>query len=210
MASRHSASCSAGSSRGKVARLMDRAEDVQQIGERVHHPAGVEVAESEHAAVGAARVVRKDGLEGRVALRGRAPLLAGVARDADHADLAVGPRLLRDPLDQVVVVGVLVAIVAFGLRRAARLRDDMDVAVGDEAARVAGLDGTEPQRRVSRLRRQDVGDVGALDVLVVQGAGIQDRVLARLVRPIDIDRQAGSVPHGHDDVAFFDHLFPPF
>ena len=131
-------------------------------------PAGIEVAESEHAAIRTAGVVGKDGLQRGMSLRGRAPLFAGIAGDADHPDLAVGPWLLRDPLDQVVVVRVLVAIVPFRLGGAPRLRDHMDIAVGDEAARIARLDRTEPERRVGRLRRQDIRDVGPLKVLVVQ------------------------------------------
>ena len=142
-----------------------------------------------------------------MALCGGTPLLAGVSGNADHADFAVGPWLLRDPLDDVVVIGVLVAIVPLGLRGAARLGDHVNVAVGDEAARVARLDGAEPKRRVSRLRGQHIGNVGPLNVLVVQRAGVQHRILARCVRPIDIDRQAGAVPHGHHDVALFDHGF---
>src|ERR1700716_1155442 len=49
-----------GKLRGPITRLMDRAEDVEQIRERVQDPAGIEVTESEHAAIRAARVVRKD------------------------------------------------------------------------------------------------------------------------------------------------------
>src|SRR5580704_12932640 len=45
---------------GPVAGLMDRAEHVEQIGKGVQDSAGVEVAESEHAAIGTARIVWKD------------------------------------------------------------------------------------------------------------------------------------------------------
>ena len=72
-----------------VTGLMDRAEHIEQIGERVQHPTGIEVPESEHAAVCAARVVRKDGFQRGMSLRGRTPLFAGIARNADHSDLAV-------------------------------------------------------------------------------------------------------------------------
>src|SRR5262249_46935920 len=44
--------------RGAVTRLMDRAEDVEQIRESVQDPARIEVTESKHAGVRAARVVR--------------------------------------------------------------------------------------------------------------------------------------------------------
>jgi hypothetical protein len=92
---------------------MNRAEDVEQIRKTVQDAAGIEIPETEHAAIRAARVVRKDGFQRRMSLRGRAPLFSGKAGDADHSDLAVRPGLLRDPFDQVVVVGVLVAIVPF-------------------------------------------------------------------------------------------------
>jgi hypothetical protein len=78
-----------GQFRWAVTGLMDGAEDIEQIGERVQHPAGVEVAESEHAAVRTTRVVRKDGFQRGVSLRGCTPLFAGKARNADHSDLAV-------------------------------------------------------------------------------------------------------------------------
>src|SRR5258707_1725825 len=98
------------------------------------------------------------------------------------------------------MVRVLVAVVAFGLGGSPRLRDHMNVAVCQEAPCVAGLNGTEPKRRVCRLRRQYVGDVGALNVLVMQGGGIKDGGLARLVRSIDVYRQPRAIPHGDTDV----------
>ena len=103
-----------------------------------------------------------------MSLCGRAPLLAGIAGDADHSDLAVRPRLLRDPFDQIVMVRILVAVMAFGLRRSSRLCNDVDIAIGNESSGIARLDRSEPQRRVGRLRRQDVGNVRPLDILVVQ------------------------------------------
>src|SRR4029077_3433393 len=112
-----------------------------------------EVAESEHAAIGAARIVRKDGFQGRMSLRSGAPLFSGKSGDADHSDLAVRPWLLRDPFNQIVVVGIFVAIMPFRLGGAPRLRNHMNVAVGDEAPCVARLDGAEPERRMRRLRR---------------------------------------------------------
>src|SRR5947209_874847 len=78
-----------GKLRGPVTGFMDRAEDVEQIREGVQDATGIEVAESEHAAIRAARVVRKDRFQRRMSLRGGAPLLAGVPRDADHPDLAI-------------------------------------------------------------------------------------------------------------------------
>jgi len=78
------------------------------------------------------------------------------------------------------VVRILVAVVSFGLGGSPRLRDCVNVAVCDEAARVTRLYGTEPERRVSRLRRQYVRDVGALNVLVMQGRGVSTGYLPDL------------------------------
>src|SRR4029077_17941915 len=83
----------------------------------------------------------------------------------------------------------------------------MDIAVADEAPRVARLYRTEPERCVRRLRRQDVRDVGPLDVLVVQRGRVEHRVLAWCIGAIDVDRKPGTVPHGDADVPFLDHRF---
>src|SRR5262245_63728412 len=66
--------------------------------------AGIFVAEAAGFPVGAARIERKDRLEvRRVELR-RHQLLGAETRNADHADIAVAPRLPRDPFDQIVAV----------------------------------------------------------------------------------------------------------
>src|SRR5262249_10235790 len=108
---------SGGEFRWPVTPFINPAKDVEEIRERLQDAARIEVEKAEHAAIGAARVVGKDGLQCGMPLCGRAPLLAGIARDADHSDLAVRPWLLRDPFDQIVMVRILVAVMAFGLRR---------------------------------------------------------------------------------------------
>src|SRR5712671_608454 len=105
------------------------------------------------------------------------------------------------------MVRILVAVVPFGLGGSPRLRDYVNVAVCDKAARVTCLYGTEPERRVSRLRRQYVRNVGALNVLVMQGRGVKYGILARLVRSIDVHRQPRAISHGDTDVALLDHRF---
>src|SRR5271169_1522319 len=65
-------------------RLVHRAEDVEKIRKTVENAAGIEVAKAEHAAVGAASVVRKDRLESRMALGRGPPLFARVAGNSDH------------------------------------------------------------------------------------------------------------------------------
>ena len=54
------------------------------------------------------RHARDDRLEGGVAGRDRSPLREAVVAVAPHADVAVRPRLPRDPVDRVVAVGDLV------------------------------------------------------------------------------------------------------
>jgi len=82
----------------------------------------------------------------------------------------------------------------------------MNVAVGDEPARITGFDWPEPQWCMRRLRRQHVGNVRALDVLVVQGAGVEDRIFAGSRGTIDIDGELGAVAHRHRDIAFLNQL----
>jgi hypothetical protein len=60
---------------------------------------------------------------------------------------------------------------------------------------------------VCRLRRQYVGNVRALKVLVMQGCRIKHWILARLVRPIHVHRQPRAISHGNTDVSLLDHLF---
>ena len=78
-----------------------------------------------------------------MALSGGAPLLARriLKRWRDHADIAVTPGLARDPFDQIVVIGVLVAVHTLGFRRAARLCNDMHISVGNKVPGVARLIG---------------------------------------------------------------------
>src|SRR5947209_3418248 len=85
----------------------------------------------------------------------------------------------------------------------------MNVAVGDEASRVAGLDGAEPERRMRRLRWQDIRDVRTLDVLVVQRRRVQHWVFAWRIRAVNVDGQPRAVPHGNVNVPFLDHRSSP-
>jgi hypothetical protein len=58
---------------------------------------------------------------------------------------------------------------------------------------------------VGRLRRQNIGDVGALNVLVMQSRGIEHGIPAGSIGSIDIYRQPRAVPHGDADVPLLDH-----
>jgi hypothetical protein len=94
---------------------VNRAEYVQKVGKCVKQPSGIEVAEAKHSTVSATRVVWEDRLQGRMLLRGRAPLLTGVCGNSDHPDIAVAPGLLRNPLDQVIMIPLLVEKLALRL-----------------------------------------------------------------------------------------------
>src|ERR1700719_5290720 len=59
-----------------IARLMNGAEDVQQVRKRVQHAPGHEIAKAEHPSIGTAGIVRKDRLQSRMPLSRGAPLLA--------------------------------------------------------------------------------------------------------------------------------------
>src|ERR1700757_230725 len=85
----------------------------------------------------------------------------------------------------------------------------MNVAVGDEASGIARLYRTEPERRVGWLRRQNIRDVGPLNILIVQRRRIQHWIFARRIRAVDIDRKPSTVPHGDNDVPLLDHRFTP-
>src|SRR5580704_15254510 len=190
-----------------VARLMNGAEDVQQVWKRVQHAAGDEVAKAEHPSIGTAGVVRKDCLQSRMPLGRGAPLLACVSRDADHSDIAVTPRLARYPFDYVVVICVLVTILPLGFRRTPRLCDDMHISVCNEMPGVACFDGTEPKWRVCRLRRQRISDIGSLNIFVMQRTRIEHRISSPRVWAIHVQHKARSIAHYNGNVALHDHYF---
>ncbi len=119
---------------------------VHQVAESMHHAAGKFLAEAAELAVGAARIVGKNRLELRRLLARQVKLLGGECADADHADIAVAPGLLRDPRDDVVAVPFARAAVT-GFEIAARRADHVHVAARNEELGVAGFGVAEPQRR---------------------------------------------------------------
>ena len=184
---------------GRALVLMHRREMADQIAEQVDDAAGIFVAEAAELAIGAARIEREDGAQMRRLFLGDGKLLGAEAGNADHADLAVAPRLRRDPLDQVVAIPFARAA-AFGLADAARRADDMDIAARHEELGIAGLHRPGPQRRPGRLRRQRRRHVGALKILVVDGKGEQRREFAGRLGAIDVDADFDAVAHRHHDV----------
>src|SRR5262249_22647711 len=150
--------------------------------------AGILLAEAAEHAVGAARIEREDRLEMRRLLLGDVELFGTEAGNAHHADVAVAPWLGRDPFDQIVAVPFTPAA-ALRFADPARGPDHMDVAARDEEMRVARLQRTRPQRRPCWLRRQRLGHVRALEVLVVDGEGEKGGELLLGVRTVNIDAQ---------------------
>ena len=131
-------------------------------------------------------------------------LLGAEARNADHADIAVAPRLLCNPLDKVVAVP-LAASTAIGFEDATRRTNDVDIAARDKELGVARLQQARPQRGPCRLGRQRCGDVRSLQVLIVDREREQHRKLLGRVRTIDIDRKVDAVAHRHRDILFGNH-----
>src|SRR5580692_10501761 len=84
---------------------------------------------------------RHDGPKMRRSLHCSLHLRPGKVTDADHANLAIRPWLLRSPLDKVVHVTTFLAVKkAKGSARTARapaIRDDVDITAGDEEIRGA-------------------------------------------------------------------------
>lgn len=82
-----------------------------------------------------------DGLEMRRSFHRCFPLRPGEVTDADHADIAVRPWLLRSPLDEIVHVAAFLAVEkakgSTGTTRAPAIRDDVDITAWDEEIRGA-------------------------------------------------------------------------
>ena len=139
----------------------------------------------------------------RLELR-RHQLLGAEAGNAHHPHIAVAPGLPCNPFDQIVAVERARAA-CFRFADAAGVSDHVHVAARDEKARVAGFRRTGPQHRPCRMCQRGLGDVGALQVLVVDREGQEGRELLGRVRAIDIDRDLDAVAHRHEHVLLDDH-----
>ena len=204
--------------------LLDHA-GLDAVGER---PAGVAAAalaggarhEPHDAAVvgGLVEVVVAAGDEDRLQVRralGRGQHLHGPeVGDADHADVAVAPRLFGNPLDEVVRVlaqrdaaGVVVAdMLAAGVAGAAQVADDVDVVLLDDAGDVAGLDAAVPHRAGAPLRRGGQGQ--RLQFLAVRAQRHQRRARLVLSALVGVRSEFDAVPHGDAEVLADGNLFP--
>jgi hypothetical protein len=146
--------------------------------ESCHEPAAKHAAMPERLAVEIGRAGEwKDRAQMRRPLQRRAILLDGEVAHADHADLAVAPRLRGHPFDQVIEVGLLrrppEVVGAFAAAGAAAVGNHVRIAAGDEKIALPCFHeaGGNPQTlhlaRIGRHRDQrreaSVG-VGAIDV----------------------------------------------
>ncbi len=182
-------------------------EQTDVVGHGLDDASRVLVAEALKAAVAAPAVEREDGLECRVTLSCRPPLLGRERGDAYHAHVAVAPGLLGDPLDGVVVIPVVAhEQFALGLVATAHLADHMHVAVGHEPFGIAAFDDPVPLGGPGRLADLEVlGHLDALQIFVVHGAGIEDRERPSGGRPVDVYAQVDAVTHGDGKVVLLDH-----
>src|SRR5262249_49592044 len=128
--------------------LRARAEAVRDVDDLVLGPELLELAEDPAVVPGVPIAVvlalpGDDRGQVRRMQAGDAPLVARVVRDAEHADLAVAPRLGARPLDALVEVVDLARAVAVHdtgrPARAARVHADHDIAVRDPALGVGDL-----------------------------------------------------------------------
>ena len=99
-----------------------------------------------------------DALEVWRLVGGDVQLHRGEVADAGQTDVAVAPRLLGQPLDDVGAVFALVmgeqpVVGALGVAGASQVADDVDVASFGIEAWIAGLDGGLKARLAERLRR---------------------------------------------------------
>ena len=177
------------------------------VGHGLDDPARMLIAEAFKPPVAPAGIQGEDGLESRVPLGRRAPLLGREGREAHHADVAVAPGLLDDPLDRVVVVPLVARVeLALALVATPHLPDHVDVAVGDEPLRISPLDDPVPLRRPGRLPDPEVlGHLDPLQILVVHGARVENGERAGRIGPIDVDAERDTVAHRHRQVVVLDH-----
>ena len=168
-------------------------------GEVVHHEGAAAIPVSllvvrAYASHTAAKPLGVEGRVARIVERHHGQLPLGGRRAAGRADLAVGPRPRRHPIDLVITV-------------AQRGAQDVPLAFGEELAallhvdeRVPVLDGRECGGHVAR---HAVGDVP--EVEVVGRADPDDRVLLRRVlRAVDVGRDADPVAHRDHHLALDD------
>ena len=137
------------------------------------------------------REQRRDRLEMRRLHRRSRELSHREVADAEHADIAVAPRLGGDPFDEVVKILPLLAVEqgprAAGAAGAAGVDDKVDVAARNEEVGRAGLYEAERSADVLNLAR-------------IRGEGDERRKGAVGVRLEEIGEQRRPVAHGDADI----------
>ena len=123
----------------------------------------------------------------RVVLLRDQPLVHPAVGPAGRGHPAIGPRLPRDPVDQVA--SILRVVVP-------RIEDPLGVVA---AAHVHGHVGIPPRDVGPRLVHRVVA------VVVVRGEREHSGLAPRVRRPIQVRRQHDPVPHGYLDIVFHDH-----
>ncbi len=100
---------------------------------------------------------RHDGFEMRRSFNGSLHLRSGEITDADHADIAVRPWLLRSPLNEVVHVAAFLTVKkaegATGTTGASTVRDNVDIATRNEEVAGAGFDESGWRAEILNLPR---------------------------------------------------------
>jgi hypothetical protein len=128
----------------------------------------------------------KDRLEMRRLFDGGFQLRHREVTDAEHADVAVAPRLRRHPLDQVVHVTAFLRIEETerpsGASGAAQVGDHMHVAAGHPEVGGSGLDESGRSAEVLYLAG-------------IRRRGEQRGEAAVGIRAMQVGHQGGAVPH---------------
>ncbi len=166
--------------------------DEQHLHRAAAIPVALLVVRTDAADAGAEALHVHRGVTG-IAHRRHAHLIFGRGRAAGRADLAVRPRLFRQPVDGVEAVGLRSedVVVAFREEMAAFVLADVGV---------TALDGFENRAHVGRHAVLDVPEVEVVRRPHPDGRDLAGRVL----RPVDVGRQPHSVGHRHHHLALDD------
>src|SRR5271156_4016388 len=177
--------------RGQCARVasgtVDRGEMHDQVAEEMEDAAGIFFPEASKRSICAPGIEWENGFQVRRGLSCGMKLLGAESGNAHHADIAVAPRLRRNPFDKIVAVP-LPGSAAVRLADPARRADDVDIATRHKELRVTCFQQPSPQRRPRWLWRQRRGDVRTLHVLIIDRERQQYRKLLICIRSIYIDR----------------------
>ena len=107
------------------------------------HTARIFLAETTQRAQRAARIEWKDRFQMWWILFSNMKLFRAEAGNTDHTNVAVTPRLLCNPLDEVVAVP-LPASAALGLENSTRRTNDVNIAARDKELGIARLQKSRP------------------------------------------------------------------